>query len=67
MIELAAHARLENSKIHLRWDHRLLDDVDLDAIDRTLLDKTVRRRIGDGVIAFARSDYSPILLIAYVG
>ena len=41
VIESAGHASLEDSKIHLRWVHRFLYDVHLDAIGRTLLDKIV--------------------------
>ena len=44
VIESAAHASLEDSKIHLRWVHRFLYDVHLDAIDRTSLDKIVAAR-----------------------
>lgn len=49
MVESAAHASLEDSKIHLRWVHRFLYDVHLDAIDRTLLDKIVAARRAEGV------------------
>ena len=45
----AAHASLEDSKIHLRWVHRFLFDVTLDAIDRNLLDKIVQARRAEGV------------------
>ena len=49
VIEAAAHASLEDSKIHLRWVHPFLYDVYLDAIDRTLLDKIVQARRAEGV------------------
>jgi len=45
----ATHASLEDSKIHLRWVHRFLYDVYLDAIDRSLLDKIVQARRAEGL------------------
>ena len=49
VLESAAHASLEDSKIHLRWVHRFLYDVYLDAIDRTLIDRIVAARRAEGV------------------
>jgi hypothetical protein len=49
VLESAAHASLEDSKIHLRWAHRFLFDLYLDAIDWTLIDKIVAAGRNDGV------------------
>lgn len=49
LLESEGKASLDDLKIHLRWLHPYLYDVNLDAIDRDLIDKITRMRTKEKV------------------